>query len=163
MLRSRAPMRFRRCLPPRVCLDTLISTPPSPRSAPRGYSRPVAAVTSRHQRVAVWPLIPLSGSKRAAAPGHGHNRCRRQVATLDIVRTPVSDFSAMRTRTMSKVARPPIAPPPDPGGWGNLQSAICNLQFAIRNGRAGGGYPCIRSATSLALARIRSMSIVISL
>ena len=36
---------------------------------------------------------------------------------------------------MSKVARPLIAPLRYPGGRWNLQFAICNLQFAIRNGR----------------------------
>ena len=33
-----------------------------------------------------------------------------EVATLDIVRTPVSGLSSITTRTMSKVARPPDAP-----------------------------------------------------
>jgi hypothetical protein len=62
-----------------------------------------------------------------------------EVATLDIVRTAVSDFSAMRTRTMSKVARPAYRALTLRVGGGicNLQSAICISQFAIRNGRAG--------------------------
>ena len=63
---------------PRARFDFLISARPSPQSAPRGYSRPVAAVASRHQRVAVWPLILRTGSDMVAAHGHGHNRCRRQ-------------------------------------------------------------------------------------
>ncbi len=52
-------------------------------------------------------------------------RSTPEVATLDIVRTPVSDFSAMRTRTMSKVARPPIAP--CRSGWvGDFQLSTFN-------------------------------------
>ncbi len=60
---------------PRVRFDRPTSTRPSADRAPRGYSRPPAAVTSRHQRVAGGRVDP-----RHIPPGPGHNRCRRQVA-----------------------------------------------------------------------------------
>ena len=112
--------------PPAVA--TVVSARPSPRRTPRGYSRPVAAVTSRHQRVAVWPLIPLLGSDTAAAYGHGQSRCRRQVATfafgyhvsvpgtVEIESQHEIDTSAAvpgtgpRVRSALEWARPPIAP-----------------------------------------------------
>jgi hypothetical protein len=58
------------------------SDAPSPRSASRGYSRPAAAVNCRHQRVAVWPAPSLSDPL-----GHGHERCRRQVARCVVPRS----------------------------------------------------------------------------
>ncbi len=130
----------------RVRFDSLTSTRPSPHSATRGYSRPVAAVTSRHQRVAVWPLIPLAGSKTAAAPGHGHYRCRcrcrcrRQVARHARPSRPFTtreggwkrstfNFQLSTSRCLewhARLSRPPRS------GWAE-ESAICNLQSAIRN------------------------------
>ena len=50
----------------RVRFDTLISARPSPHRAPRGYSRPTAAVTTRHQRVAVSQPSPSPAWHRPA-------------------------------------------------------------------------------------------------
>ena len=55
-----------RCHRPAVRFDCLTHEVPSPRGAPRGHSRPAAAVTSRHQRVAVSQPSP---SPAWLAPG----------------------------------------------------------------------------------------------
>ena len=68
MYRPRTAFGFRRCLAPARTYGKilLISARPSPRRATRGYSRPTAAVTSRHQRVAVSQPPP---SPAWLAPG----------------------------------------------------------------------------------------------
>jgi len=101
-----------------ICNPAMGERAPLPKALPevtRGLPAPPfglrrdkpAAVTSRHQRVAVWPLILRSSfvAHRAHLPV-----AHPEVATLDIVRAPISDLSATRIRTMSKVALPPNAP-----------------------------------------------------
>ena len=103
------------------------SARPSPHGATRGYSRPPAAVTSRHQRVASGRVTP-----RHIPPGPGHNRCRRQVATLafgyhmSVPGTGPCVRNALKHGTTDHRALLGWV-----GGICNLQSAICNLQFVM--------------------------------
>ncbi len=122
---------------------------PCPHGAPRGYSRPMAAVTSCHQRVAVWPVIPLAGSETAAAPGHGHYR-RQQVARHARSSRPLAPGGRGNVQRVTfNFQLPPWRRCCEDGTPDHraLRSgrvrAICNLQFAIRNGRAGDLASCI--------------------
>jgi hypothetical protein len=91
----------------------------------------VAAVTSRHQRVAVRPLILRTGSDMAAAHGHGHNRCRRQVAPFNNVGTSPDEFASTLVPNNVQDGTPAHRAFSTPGGrveTFNVRRLTCNLQ-----------------------------------
>ncbi len=103
--------------------------PHSPRGAPRGYSRPPAAVTSRHQRVAGGRVTSYHNP-----PGPGHNRCRRQVAPFHVVGRPRDEISSTLRPNNVKDGTPARRAHTTPGGLGgNIRRSTFDLRL-IGNG-----------------------------